>query len=213
MAAEAAKGKKVKADKDQIAALAHSLRDKLTHGTYKYAAATFPFEVKNGTLRLKPTTLASVGAETVISGYVELASLRLDSEWVMTLEGGDDVPSVSMVLAGPLSNADAIAPVIDADAIESYLTMRRMQEDVERLETLDVSGRTPPPEAETKPPAGPLVDAKPIEEFREAFRQSGAVRGSGTAFGAQGASGGIGAGEVRADGKSRARAHIPAAGA
>jgi uncharacterized protein involved in outer membrane biogenesis len=164
MAAEAAKGKKIKADKDQIAALAHSLRDKLTHGTYKYAAATFPFEVKNGTLRLKPTTLASAGAETVINGYVELASLRLDSEWVMTLEGGDDVPSVSMVLAGPLSNADAIAPVIDADAIESYLTMRRMQEDVERLETLDVSGRTPPPEAETKPPAGPLVDAKPIED-------------------------------------------------
>ena len=164
MAAEAAKSKKIKADKDQIAALAHSLRDKLTHGTYKYAATTFPFDVKNGTLRLKPTTLASAGAETVINGYVELASLRLDSEWVMTLEGGDDVPSVSLVLAGPLNNAGAIAPVIDADAIESYLTMRRMQEDVERLETLDVSGRTPPPEAETKPPAGPLVDAKRIEE-------------------------------------------------
>ena len=71
--------------------------------------------------------------------------------------GGDDtVPSVSLVLAGPLSNAGAIAPVIDAEAIESYLTMRRMQEDVERLETLDVSGKT-------KPLADTQVDDTPAE--------------------------------------------------
>jgi hypothetical protein len=156
MAAEAAKSKKIKADKDQIAALSHSLRDRLTHGTYKYAAATFPFEVKNGTLRLKPTTLASADAETLINGYVELASLRLDSEWVMTLPGGDNVPSVSVVFAGPLSDAGTIAPAIDAEALENYLTMRRMQEDVERLETLDVSGKT-------KPPIDPQVNDTPVD--------------------------------------------------
>jgi hypothetical protein len=159
MAAEAAKGNKIKADKDQIAALARSFRDKLTRGTYKYAAATFPFEVKNGTVRFKPTALAGPGVETTVNGYVELASLKLDSEWTMALPGGDAMPSISLVLAGPLANAGAIAPAIDVAAIENYLTMRRMQEDVERLENLDVSGRTPPPAPE--PPTAPLVDAKP----------------------------------------------------
>ena len=41
-------------------------------------------------------------------------------------------------------------PSIDTAAIENYLTMRRMQEDVERLETLDVSGKT-----QAAPDAGP----------------------------------------------------------
>ena len=119
--------------------------------------------MKNGTLRVQPTTLTGPGAEITINGYLELASLRLDSEWVMKLPGGDDtMPSISLVLAGPLSNAGAIAAVIDAEAIESYLTMRRMQEDVERLETLDVSGRNGPA-VDAKPPADQPADAKRSE--------------------------------------------------
>ena len=173
VAFEAAKTKKLK-DKEQIASLTKALRDKLTHGTYKYDAVTLPFEIKNGTLKLKPSVLASKGAATTINGYIELASLRLDSEWEMRLQGNDDLPSVSLVFAGPLSNAAAITPAIDTDAVDSYLTVRRMQEDVERLETLDVSGRTPPPpetkpEAETEPSAEPVEpepEAKPIVEAK-----------------------------------------------
>ena len=66
-----------------------------------------------------------------------------------------------------------ITPAIDTAAIEAYLTMRRMQEDVERLETLDVSGRTPEPSdaapEETtsvvpEEPAEPLSDTAPMPE-------------------------------------------------
>lgn len=141
--AEAAKTKKLK-DKDQITALTNALRDQLTKGSYRYAATSLPFEIKNGTLRLKGATLASKGADTAINGYLELTSLRLDSEWHMQLDGSD-LPPVSLVFAGPLANAGQITPAIDTDAVESYLTVRRMQEDVERLENLDVSGRNPPP--------------------------------------------------------------------
>jgi hypothetical protein len=65
-------------------------------------------------------------------------------------DGSKDVPPVTLVFTGALNKAGEIAPVIDTAAIEAYLTMRRMQEDVERLETLDVSGRTPSP-AEAEP--------------------------------------------------------------
>jgi hypothetical protein len=168
VALEAAKTK-IKADKNQAAALARSVREKLKGGTYKYGATTIPFEVRNGMLTLKPATLASQGVETAINGYVELASLRLDSEWVMRLQGSAaNIPPVSLVFAGPLSNASQIAAIIDTGAIESYLTVRRMEEDVERLENLDVSGRNLPvaddePEVSVQPEAEPVLppEAKP----------------------------------------------------
>ena len=134
--------KKVKATKEQIEAQARSVRDKLTKGTYRYGATTIPFDVKNGTLRLDPTQLAGKGAAPTVAGYVELASLKLDSEWTVNMDG--DLPAVSLVFAGPLDKAAEISPGIDTVAIESYLTMRRMKEDVERLETLDVTGKTKP---------------------------------------------------------------------
>ena len=173
VAATAAK-KTIKADKEEIEAETQSVREKTTKGVYKYAPAKFAFEIKNGTLRLAPATLLSTGAETKINGYIELASLRLDSEWAVSLIGpsSKDVPPVNLLFTGTLNKADEIAPTIDTAAIEAYLTMRRMQENVERLETLDVSGRTPPAEAapeETtsavpEEPSEPLLESAPVPE-------------------------------------------------
>ncbi|MBC8012703.1 MAG: AsmA family protein [Methyloceanibacter sp.] len=174
VAATAAK-KTIKADKEEIEAETKSVREKITKGIYKYAPAKFAFDVKNGTLRLAPATLLSTGAETKINGYLELASLKLDSEWAVSLIGpsSQDVPPVNLLFTGTLNRAGEISPAVDTAAIEAYLTMRRMQEDVERLETLDVSGRTPPP-AEAEPeettssvpeePSEPLVESAPVPE-------------------------------------------------
>jgi hypothetical protein len=83
------------------------------------------------------------------------------------------MPPVTLVFTGALNKAGEISPAVDIAAIEAYLTMRRMQEDVERLETLDVSGRTPPPaEAESEEttssvpeePSESLVESAPVPE-------------------------------------------------
>jgi hypothetical protein len=154
VAVEASRSKKLKLDKDQIAARMSTLQDTLTKGTYAYGATVLPFGIKNGTLKLDPAALAGKGAETTINGYVELASLRLDSEWAMRLNGSRDadMPPVNLVFAGSLGDAGAIAPQIDTAPMEGFLTVRRMEGDVERLETLDVSGRGQP-EAEAEPDA------------------------------------------------------------
>ena len=135
-----------KLDKDQIDARMGTLHDTLTKGIYAYAATALPFAIKNGTLKLDAATLAGKGAETTINGYVELASLRLDSEWAMRLNGdkNGDMPPVALVFAGALNDAADITPAIDTAPMENFLTVSRMQADVERLETLDVSGRTQP---------------------------------------------------------------------
>jgi hypothetical protein len=163
-----AANKRIKVDKDQIAEEARTVREKVTKGIYKYGPTKLAFDVKSGTLHLAPTTLASPTGVTKINGYVELASLKLDSEWAVSLAGARnlDVPPVTLVFAGALNQADAIAPSIDTGAIESYLTMRRMQEDVERLETLDMSGKMQP-SAETEPAA----ESPPPEPAAEAAQQ------------------------------------------
>ena len=172
VAAEAER-KKMKLDKAQVEAQAKALREGLTRGTYAYAAAELPFEVKNGTLRFQPVPLANKRADTTVNGYIELASLKLDSEWVMRLSGTQnaEVPPVSLVFAGALSDAGAITPAIDTAPIEGFLTMRRMQEDVEQLETLDVSGRKPvraePTEIQTGPdPVDEIAAEQAAEEKR-----------------------------------------------
>ena len=164
VAATAAR-KAIKADKEAIEAEARSVREKITKGTYKFAPATLAFEIKNGTLTLAPATLTTPGAETKINGFVELASLKLDSEWAVGLTGtaAKDVPPVSLVFTGPLTRAGEIAPAVDTGAIEAYLTMRRMQEDVERLETLDVSGRTKSAAMEPDGTEVTLPDQLPLE--------------------------------------------------
>ena len=158
VALDANPSKKIKLDKDQIAARMSTLQDTLTRGTYAYAATALPFGIKNGTLKLDPAVLAGKGAETTINGYVELASLRLDSEWAMRLNGskGADMPSVNLVLAGSLQDPGAVTSVVDTEPMETFLTVSRMQADVERLETLDVSGRNQP-EADAEPDAAEAV--------------------------------------------------------
>jgi uncharacterized protein involved in outer membrane biogenesis len=173
VASEAGQSKKLKLDKDQIAARMRTLQDTLTKGTYAYAATALPFEVKNGTLKFTPGALAGKGAETTINGYVELASLRLDSEWEMRLDGGQDtdMPSVNLVLAGSLRDAGTITPQIDTAPMESFLTVSRMQADVERLEALDVSGRTQP---QADNPAAP-DSADASDQTDEPFAQQPAT--------------------------------------
>src|SRR5262245_6447139 len=154
VALDANRSKKIKLDKDQIAARMGTLRDTLTRGSYAYPATALPFGFKSGTLKLDPAVLAGKGAETTINGYVELASLRLDSEWAMRLNGSKDadMPPVNLVLAGSLQDPAAITSVIDTEPMETFLTVSRMQADVERIETLDVSGRR-------QPEAGAAADA------------------------------------------------------
>jgi hypothetical protein len=167
VAATAAK-KTIKADKEEIEAEASAVRERITKGIYRYAPVNVAFEIKNGTLRVAPTVLTGAEAETKVNGYVELASLKLDSEWALSLtgEGASDVPPVNLLFTGTLNKAGEIAPTIDTAAIEAYLTMRRMQEDVERLETLDVTGRTEPPiEAEEEQTSA--VPEAPVEPFIE----------------------------------------------
>lgn len=162
----------------EVVALAKGLQEEMTKGVYPFDATLFDFEVQNGTLRLKNGRLANDQAITEIKGLIALASLRLDSEWSMTLRNPPvaDAPPVSLVLAGPLEQIDEMEPRIDTDALIAHFTVRRMEEDVERLENLDVTGQGPPePEAEApkQKPQSSLEPDAPAATIDEPDSQAG----------------------------------------
>lgn len=147
----------------EVVALADRLQKEITKGVYPFEATLFDFEVQNGTLRLKNGRLANDQAITEIKGLIALASLRLDSEWSMSLRNPPvaDAPPVTLVLAGSLEQIEDIAPRIDTDALVAHFTVRRMEEDVERLENLDVTGQRPPEPAPDAPREKPQSSLEP----------------------------------------------------
>jgi uncharacterized protein involved in outer membrane biogenesis len=142
MVADAAKANENKVDQKRVMALGATLRRQITLGRYPFATVTLPFDIGNGTVRLSHAKLANSQAVTDVNTYLALASLRLDSEWKMRLKDkrASDLPPVSIVLAGPLQTPNDITPSVDTSALEGYFTVERMQQDVERLENLDVTG-------------------------------------------------------------------------
>lgn len=178
IAAKAARNN-VPATSAEIDADAATIRAGLTKGSYAYAPADFDFDVKNGMLRFAPGTLSSKGVATALKTYVELASLRLDSEWRMRLTGprNANVPPLDIVYAGRLDDAAAIAPAVGTAAIESQLTIERLQDDVERLERLDVTGRSAPGDQAREAEVRRAEEAKRAAEIaarEEAARQDAA---------------------------------------
>ncbi|XSG82891.1 MAG: AsmA family protein [Methyloligella sp. ZOD6] len=154
MLRQAVKTDQNRVNEEEIVGLAETLQTEITEGVYPFDAAVLDFEVQNGTLRMKNGRLANDEAVTKISGLVALSSLRLDSEWSMSLRNPPvaDAPPVTLVLAGPLERIGEITPRIDTDALVGHFTVRRMQQDVERLENLDVTGQGPPEPAPLPPP-------------------------------------------------------------
>lgn len=136
---------------------------------FAFAPVTVAFMVRNGTVRFERATLNQSGATATVATYLELASLKLDSEWVLEsnkLAVNDTAPQVTVVFSGPLTDFGHLSPSIDAQALEHYITMRRLEQDVERLEELDLGGRRgrnpAPPLPERRLPLPQQESAKPV---------------------------------------------------
>ncbi|MDH3879464.1 MAG: AsmA family protein, partial [Desulfobacterales bacterium] len=159
----------VVATKEQIEADAEAIRGEVKQGRYAFAPVTLDFDVKNGTLRFAPASLASKGVETALETYVDLVGLKLDSEWQMRLTSaqGANVPPLTVVFAGPLDDAGTIAPTVGTAAIENKLTIDRLRDDVERLESLDLSGG--------QAPSAAAADAEAADAQKAAAAKKAAV--------------------------------------
>lgn len=125
-------------------ALARRLAARLQQSTFAYPATTVPIRIRNGTARFERVAVGGEGGEVAVSAYVDLARLRLDSEWVLVAgrTGANEVaPQATLAFAGSLFDFGRLEPRIDVQELQRYITMRRMERDVKQLEELDVTPR------------------------------------------------------------------------
>jgi hypothetical protein len=124
--------------------LAGQVAARLQDSRFTYSAVTVPLAIRNGSVRFTRVALASAEGDATVTTFVDLAGLRLDSEWVLVSgkpAENDVAPQVTLAFAGSLFDFGRLRPAIDAQELERYITIRRMERDVKQLEELDVTPR------------------------------------------------------------------------
>ncbi len=127
----------------------------LKNSEMSFSQIAAPFNIRNGVLEFDKLALSDADGRATIATYLQLSSLQLDSEWVLQAAEGAERgkrPRVSLVFTGPVGELGRIKPKIDTTGLARYVTIRKMEKDVERLEKLDVSGRKTPKKPETVTP-------------------------------------------------------------
>ena len=132
-------------------------------GNLAYAAITAPIQLKDGVFHLRDAEFTGDDYRAKAGLTVDIGSLRLDSEWEVGYSGktddGQRLPPVQLVFAGPLAGFGNLKAQISIDQFERYLSIKRLDQDMERLEKL---GQPPARGAAKGQPTAPRKGAAPM---------------------------------------------------
>ena len=127
-------------------ALIAALRDQMAATAVAVGPRKIAITIADGAAKLEPFELQSEAGSTKVATTVDLASLMVDSEWVVQPKAPDveqadkprkgALPAVTVVYVGPLKDAWTLQPRITADPLERELAIRRMELDADQLERL-----------------------------------------------------------------------------
>ena len=131
-------------------------------GSLGFAPINAPIELKDGVIHLRNAEFAGDDYRARAGLIVDLGSLRVDSEWEVGYVGATDdgqrLPPVHLVFAGPLAGFGSLRAQISIDQFERYLSIKRLDQDMERLEKL---GQQPQRGASRGQPPGPRKGSAP----------------------------------------------------
>ena len=132
-------------------ALIAALREQMAASAVAVGPRKIAITIADGAAKLEPFELQSEAGSTKVATTVDLASLMVDSEWVVQPKAPDveqadkprkgALPAVTVVYVGPLKDAWTLEPRITADPLERELAIRRMELDADQLERLHKAGR------------------------------------------------------------------------
>ncbi|GBF25875.1 hypothetical protein MnTg02_00910 [bacterium MnTg02] len=121
------------------------LKATLDSGAFPYKAFNIPINIAHGTLNITDVALKSGKTTLKINTLIDLVRLKLDGSITLSTKSPDskqDLPPVTIAFTGPLSDLGQLAPAIDAKSLKRYLTVRRIEKDVEQLERLELEERS-----------------------------------------------------------------------
>lgn len=127
-------------------ALAKALREQFAAGKVQIGPRVIAIEIADGAAKLAPFTLQSDAGRTAVETTIDLASLVVDSAWLVEPRAPDveqpdrprkgALPSLNVVYTGPLKDLWTLEPRVTTGPLERELAIRRMELDAEQLERL-----------------------------------------------------------------------------
>lgn len=132
----------------------------LAAGTLSIASAQIPFNVRDGRIRVGPTTLAANGVNAIVSGGYDIPADQADIRAALAstqVGTANSRPEIQLLAVG---TPDGLTRSIDIAALSSWLAVRAIDRETRRLDAIERGEPVPPPTpAALPPPVGPAPDA------------------------------------------------------
>jgi hypothetical protein len=124
-------------------ALNEAVKAAAKEGEVKLGKLEIPVVIGDGALKLEKVTVEAPEGRSTFSSVVDLASMKLDSEWQIeprlnragvAAQQRVYLPAISIVYTGKLSALSSLEPTVSTSALERELSVRKMEHDVDQLE-------------------------------------------------------------------------------
>jgi len=126
----------------------------LSGGALLVASAQIPFTIRDGRLRVGPTTLDSDVARAIVSGGYDIPADQADIRATITSAAIGQITSRPEIQIFAAGSPDALDRTVDVAALSSWLAVRAIDRETRRLDSIE-RGEPPPPAtpASIPPPA------------------------------------------------------------
>jgi uncharacterized protein involved in outer membrane biogenesis len=133
----------------------------LSGGALLVASAQIPFTIRDGRLRVSPTTLDSDVARAIISGGYDIPADQADIRATITSAAIGQVSSRPEIQIFAAGSPDALDRTVDVAALSSWLAVRVIDRETRRLDSIERGEPPPATPASIPPPAAQSPIATP----------------------------------------------------
>jgi uncharacterized protein involved in outer membrane biogenesis len=133
----------------------------LSGGALLVASAQIPFTIRDGRLRVSPTTLDSDVARAIISGGYDIPADQADIRATITSAAIGQVSSRPEIQIFAAGSPDALDRTVDVAALSSWLAVRVIDRETRRLDSIERGEPPPTTPASIPPPAAQPPIATP----------------------------------------------------
>lgn len=152
----------------------------LAGGALLVASAQIPFTIRDGRLRVSPTTFDSDVARAIVSGGYDIPADQADIRATIAsaaIGQATSRPEIQIFAAG---SPDALDRTVDVAALSSWLAVRAIDRETRRLDSIERGEPTPPATpASIPPPAAqpPIPAPSPVPSLVPSVVPSAALPG------------------------------------
>jgi large subunit ribosomal protein L24 len=127
----------------------------LSGGALLVASAQIPFTIRDGRIRVDPTTLDSDFARATISGGYDIPADQVDIRATLASGPIGEVPSRPEIVVFATGTPDVLHRALDVAPLSSWLALRAIDRETRRLDSIE-RGETPPTAAPASIPRNPI---------------------------------------------------------